>query len=93
MLFRSVNGMRHFSRTTGCRLIAEGIETPEEAATLVALGVEYGQGFLYGRPAPAAAWEGRPVTPPDLGLRGKGTAIAGRRRRLRRRPPEGSGPS
>ncbi len=54
-----VQGMRHFSRTTGCRLIGEGIETKEEAATLLGLGVEYGQGYLYGRPAPAEAWAAR----------------------------------
>ena len=42
--------MRHFSRKTRCRLIAEGVETPEEAATLTALGVEFGQGYLFGRP-------------------------------------------
>ncbi|MGE3960196.1 MAG: EAL domain-containing protein [Dehalococcoidia bacterium] len=38
--------------------IAEGIETPSEAAWLAAHGTDYHQGFLYGRPgrhAPAAA--------------------------------------
>jgi PAS domain S-box-containing protein len=45
-------GMRYFSRTSGCRLVAEGIETEEEAQTLVRLGVEFGQGYWYGRPAP-----------------------------------------
>jgi PAS domain S-box-containing protein len=43
-------GMRHFSRTSGCRLVAEGIETEEEALTLAELGVEFGQGFWLGRP-------------------------------------------
>ena len=65
-LVRSVNsnlgrqamvvGMRHFSRTVGCRLIAEGVETPEEAETLTSLGVELGQGYLFGRPEPIEAW-------------------------------------
>jgi EAL domain-containing protein (putative c-di-GMP-specific phosphodiesterase class I) len=50
-----VVGMRHFSRTAGCRLIAEGVETPEEADTLTALGVEFGQGYLFGRPEPIDA--------------------------------------
>ena len=45
-----VVGMRHFSRTVGCRLIAEGVETSEEAKTLTSLGVEFGQGYLFGRP-------------------------------------------
>lgn len=51
-----VVGMRHFSRTADCRLIAEGVETPEEADTLTSLGVEFGQGYLFGRPQPIDAW-------------------------------------
>jgi EAL domain-containing protein (putative c-di-GMP-specific phosphodiesterase class I) len=31
--------------------VAEGIEQPEELAILQDLGVELGQGFLWGRPA------------------------------------------
>ena len=46
-------GMRYFSRTSGCRLVAEGIETGAEARTLAQLGVEFGQGYWLGRPAPA----------------------------------------
>ncbi len=33
-------------------VIAEAIETDEEVAILVDLGVKFGQGFLFGRPAP-----------------------------------------
>jgi EAL domain-containing protein (putative c-di-GMP-specific phosphodiesterase class I) len=51
-----VVGMRHFSRAAGCRLVAEGVETPEEAAMLTSLGVEFGQGYLFGRPEPVDAW-------------------------------------
>jgi PAS domain S-box-containing protein len=51
-----VVGMRHFSLTVGCRLIAEGVETAEEAQTLTALGVEFGQGYLFGRPEPVETW-------------------------------------
>ena len=51
-----VVGMRHFSRAAGCRLIAEGVETAEEADTLTSLGVEFGQGYLFGRPEPIGAW-------------------------------------
>jgi EAL domain-containing protein (putative c-di-GMP-specific phosphodiesterase class I) len=47
--------MNHFARTSGCRLIAEGVETQPEAATLLALGVEYAQGYLFGRPGPVEA--------------------------------------
>ena len=51
-----VVGMRHFSLTVGCRLIAEGVETVEEARTLTALGVEFGQGYLFGYPEPVEVW-------------------------------------
>jgi PAS domain S-box-containing protein len=46
-------GMSHFAKSVGCRLIAEGIETNAELATLMELGVPLGQGYLLGRPAPA----------------------------------------
>jgi len=46
-------GMRYFSLTSGCRLVAEGIETGVEARTLAQLGVEFGQGYWFGRPEPA----------------------------------------
>lgn len=43
-----------FSRETGIALIAEGVETADERDTLLRLGVAYGQGYLFGRPAPVA---------------------------------------
>jgi len=46
-------GMRYFSRASGCRLVAEGIETEDEAKTLKELGVEFGQGHWFGHPEPA----------------------------------------
>ncbi len=48
-----VAGMAHFAGKSGCELIAEGIETPEELAELIRLGVSLGQGYLFGRPGPA----------------------------------------
>ncbi len=36
----------------GAQIIAEGIETSEELATIQSLGIPYGQGFLFGRAAP-----------------------------------------
>ncbi len=48
--------MRHFSRTAGCRLVAEGIESEEEARTLTGLGVEFGQGYFFGHPEPVEMW-------------------------------------
>jgi EAL domain-containing protein (putative c-di-GMP-specific phosphodiesterase class I) len=35
-------------------VVAEGVETPTQAAALQALGCRYAQGYLYGRPMPAA---------------------------------------
>ncbi len=36
------------------RVVAEGIERPEQAERLLAAGCRYGQGFLFGRPQPLA---------------------------------------
>jgi PAS domain S-box-containing protein len=47
-------GLRHFARATGCRLIAEGIETEDELAILRALNIRLGQGYLLGRPKPVS---------------------------------------
>jgi EAL domain-containing protein (putative c-di-GMP-specific phosphodiesterase class I) len=47
-----VVGLNHFARATGCRLIAEGIETDGELAVLRALDIPLGQGYLLGRPLP-----------------------------------------
>ncbi|POB11784.1 hypothetical protein CO251_02985 [Sulfobacillus sp. hq2] len=44
---------RFASRTAATSLIAEGIETFAELYTLKEIGVEYGQGYLLGRPHPA----------------------------------------
>jgi EAL domain-containing protein (putative c-di-GMP-specific phosphodiesterase class I)/DNA-binding response OmpR family regulator len=43
-------GFQYYALRTGCRLVAEGVETEEEASTLRALGVDLGQGYLFGRP-------------------------------------------
>jgi PAS domain S-box-containing protein len=47
-----VAGMVHFASRAGTILIGEGIETEAERTTLLSLGVQAGQGFLFGRPAP-----------------------------------------
>ncbi|MFN2464428.1 MAG: EAL domain-containing protein [Candidatus Dormibacteria bacterium] len=49
-----VLGLCHFARTGGCRLVAEGIETAAEARTLTEFGVEFGQGYWFGKPCAAS---------------------------------------
>jgi EAL domain-containing protein (putative c-di-GMP-specific phosphodiesterase class I)/FixJ family two-component response regulator len=41
-----------FAQDIGAEIVAEGIETPEERQTLLDLGIQYGQGYLLGRPRP-----------------------------------------
>jgi EAL domain-containing protein (putative c-di-GMP-specific phosphodiesterase class I)/DNA-binding response OmpR family regulator len=43
-------GLNYFALRTGCQLIAEGVETQGEADTLQRLGIEFAQGYLFGRP-------------------------------------------
>jgi EAL domain-containing protein (putative c-di-GMP-specific phosphodiesterase class I)/DNA-binding NarL/FixJ family response regulator len=50
-----VSGLAFFARETGCELIAEGIETDDEAQAVRDLGIKLGQGYLLGRPAPVVA--------------------------------------
>jgi EAL domain-containing protein (putative c-di-GMP-specific phosphodiesterase class I) len=45
-------GLEYFALRTGCSLIAEGVESEEEATVLQELGVEFAQGYLFGRPEP-----------------------------------------
>ena len=46
--------MVDLARDFGITAIAEGVETTEQAQALVAIGCRYAQGFLFGRPMPAA---------------------------------------
>jgi EAL domain-containing protein (putative c-di-GMP-specific phosphodiesterase class I) len=50
-----VGAMVGFATRTGATVVAEGIETAEEAATLLALGAQLGQGYYFGRPERAPA--------------------------------------
>lgn len=47
-----VAGLEHFTSRTGCRMIAEGVETNAELAILRHLCVPLAQGYLLGRPVP-----------------------------------------
>jgi EAL domain-containing protein (putative c-di-GMP-specific phosphodiesterase class I)/CheY-like chemotaxis protein len=51
-----MRGLQLFVNEVGGRLIAEGIEDPADVAPLIAVGVELGQGYLLGGPAPIEHW-------------------------------------
>ncbi len=44
-----LRGLQSLSTRMGSAVIAEGIETEQELAAIVSLGIEYGQGFYLGR--------------------------------------------
>ena len=45
-------GLISFARESNATIIAEGVETAEEASTLEELGVRHAQGYLFGYPGP-----------------------------------------
>jgi EAL domain-containing protein (putative c-di-GMP-specific phosphodiesterase class I) len=48
-----VRAIADMGTAVGATVIAEGIQTPEEAEALLTLGVRFGQGYLFGRPIDA----------------------------------------
>ena len=69
-----------FGRRIGARLLAEGIEKRADLATLTALGVDLGQGYLIGKPAIEPA-EPRSFQALQLGA-GRGLGRQARRQRV-----------
>jgi EAL domain-containing protein (putative c-di-GMP-specific phosphodiesterase class I) len=51
-----IRGLLHFAHATQGWVIAEGVETEPERDALLSLGLDLGQGYLFGRPALAKAW-------------------------------------
>ena len=49
-----VRGLVDMARDLGIRIVAEGIESSDQAIRLIELGCKLGQGYLYARPADAA---------------------------------------
>lgn len=45
-----VQNLQHFAKEVGCAVILEGIETAATADAARAMGVEFGQGYFFGRP-------------------------------------------
>lgn len=52
---RLLQGMQSLADHTGVSLVAEGVETEEQARVIAEHGVEWIQGFLHGRPEPLRA--------------------------------------
>jgi len=48
-----VHSLTEFAHSIGAEVVAEGIETADDAEALVGLGVDLGQGWHFGRPGPA----------------------------------------
>lgn len=61
---RLVQLMATFADATNAHLIAEGVETPEEATVLVGLGTHLLQGYFIGRPSHDAPMRVRATPPP-----------------------------
>jgi EAL domain-containing protein (putative c-di-GMP-specific phosphodiesterase class I)/GGDEF domain-containing protein len=56
-----LQSLMRIAERIGAAVIAEGIETEEEAAILVQAGTQYGQGHLYALPLPAGDLGARPA--------------------------------
>jgi EAL domain-containing protein (putative c-di-GMP-specific phosphodiesterase class I)/DNA-binding response OmpR family regulator len=51
-----VAGLVQFGRQMACDIIGEGVETQAQHDSLIELGVDFGQGYRFGKPAPATDW-------------------------------------
>ncbi|HYO36482.1 MAG TPA: EAL domain-containing protein [Geodermatophilus sp.] len=61
-----VGSLVTFAHGSGARVVAEGVETADDAAALRTLGVDFGQGWHFGRPGlPEALAVPVPRTPAD----------------------------
>jgi diguanylate cyclase (GGDEF)-like protein/PAS domain S-box-containing protein len=75
VIIRSIIGLAHNLRL---RVIAEGIEDGDQIQALTDLGCEYGQGYYYARPLPAAELE--PLLVDRATLHAHSVAVAAARR-------------
>jgi EAL domain-containing protein (putative c-di-GMP-specific phosphodiesterase class I) len=67
VLTKLAQALVEFTHSFGACVIAEGVETADEHALLQALGVDCGQGWLFGGPAAAGTLvqEGAVLAPPQ----------------------------
>jgi EAL domain-containing protein (putative c-di-GMP-specific phosphodiesterase class I) len=77
----------HFAGATDCHVVAEGIETEAERAVLEKLEIQFGQGYLFGRPAEASTWAAPAAAPSTLRRGAALRAISGGRRPRARAKP------
>ena len=56
--------IRHLAEKIHSRVVAEGVERPEEMQTLLELGIELGQGYLFHREEPPPVID---QAPPPIG--------------------------
>lgn len=49
--FEAVRAMQHFASASGARLVAEGIENEADLIVVRDMGIAFGQGYFFGRPA------------------------------------------
>jgi EAL domain-containing protein (putative c-di-GMP-specific phosphodiesterase class I) len=72
VLTQLVRSLVDVAGACGARVVAEGIESAADAAALFALGVDYGQGWYFGRPGPPH--DLGPCTADEHALRGVRTS-------------------
>ncbi|WP_448641868.1 EAL domain-containing protein [Geodermatophilus sp. URMC 63] len=77
VLTKLVESLVTFGHGCGVTVVAEGIETAEEAAALLGLGVDLGQGWHFGRPGPPEALAPAGPEPAVPGPRPAGLAHPG----------------
>jgi diguanylate cyclase (GGDEF)-like protein/PAS domain S-box-containing protein len=78
-----VKTILQLAQNLGLEVIAEGIETEDQALTLRTLGCELGQGFYFGRPVP-----GLDLAPSSEQIEDRAAITLGRRRDARSVPGE-----
>jgi EAL domain-containing protein (putative c-di-GMP-specific phosphodiesterase class I) len=59
-----VDAIVHVAQSLGMTTVAEGIETPQQVATLRDFGADIGQGYFFAKPLPAEAADGLAAADP-----------------------------
>jgi EAL domain-containing protein (putative c-di-GMP-specific phosphodiesterase class I) len=85
--FEIVKALVGLAHNLGLEVIAEGVETPAQAAFLLGETCEEAQGYLYSKPLPAAEFELYLRNRPLLGADQRGDGPAGGKSGLQRRAP------